>query len=140
MAAKGKVGPFFSQPTVVADLTAHWMANVSTKLLALVDRGLWTFDRLMEACPPLPPRPIGVQGDNGIYVYIGKSITQNVFNLVYFSSVCRFSRQGEATRRRQGHGITILQSTMEAWRTRFRSHERGGSVQSRLPRVMPLPF
>lgn len=47
---------------------------------------MWTFDELMEACPPLPPRPIGVRGDNGIYVYKGKSIMQNVFNLVYFGS------------------------------------------------------
>jgi len=80
MAAKGEVEPFFSQPTVVADLTALWMANVSTKLLALVVRGMWTFDELMEACPPLPKRPTGVRSDNGIYVYMGKSITQNVFN------------------------------------------------------------
>jgi len=80
MAATGKVGPFFSQPTVVADLTVLWMANVLTKLLALVDRGVWTFDELMNACPPLPERPTGVRSDNGIYVYMGKSITQNVFN------------------------------------------------------------
>jgi len=85
MAARGKIGPFFSQLTVVADLTAHWMANVSTKLLTLVDRGVWTFDELIEACPLLPKRPTDLRSDNCIYVYMGKSIMQNVFNLIYSS-------------------------------------------------------
>jgi len=48
------IGQFFSQASIVGDITATFFANISLGLCRLLETGDWTFQQLYDAYMPWP--------------------------------------------------------------------------------------